>query len=748
MAMTTTALWNESRLNMRVRRSLVVSLTDGTNVWLIGTQEMILTDGHVFQGILSMSEIKTGFDIYSKRWTTPSVTVTMSNIEFTRTDDSDSFCRLSDLLTGLVGETASVYLFIGDRMSALADGLLRYSGTVIVDPEYDHKEIRVQIVADLSAADMTLPNNYIGDIYGNAPKEFYDLKIPIAYGRYIGESDTESATGLMLCVQVSLGDEPKFVAADHVCDDLTAAYLKIDGLPDVSVFENCVITENDSGRGTVQPDRSGSPGYFYLTTKLRPVDNYKGDYVVTLADTDVNDFPKAIDRDSNSYAEILDVTDTGASGNMTGRANFCWDDYSPENADGGRVVFDDWTIEILAQFVNSGAYFGGVYGSTSVRLYYSEASGVDSYLALGSFTTSTSKALHQFVIDKDTDPPDMFFRWIEWKMRTRDSENAVPAYSENDIWPFHIRIALVTDQAVTNPAPNGVTHDQWLCRVFDIRCKLRNRAASIDRQIVFAAGNGHEYTSWITGRSSNYASGDVIEDPAGIIESMLRDRIGYGNSDIDMPSFIDAENTSVAMRVNLHHDFQKSVTELIRMIAEQATFCFTWGAIGKARLVDLTNKTPTTNHVIPFSHVRDGKITIGSTRIIRDTLVVKSRWRQEFDEFNETNADDPIVDGSADGMVYTAEWRFLQGSSVSTVGGLYVNSTDGIWSKAHVTIDFETVGFVWAHIEEGDWIEVDSTTWDPQLKLPGGESWSGEQFLVTDVAQSFNGTKISAIRLW
>ncbi len=61
-----------------------------------------------------------------------------------------------------------------------------------------------------------------------------------------------------------------------------------------------------------------------------------------------------------------------------------------------------------------------------------------------------------------------------------------------------------------------------------------------DQLFLFASCRGLEYGSWINDRAShddNNGEGDVIENPAGILESILRDQMGLGDSDIDESAF-------------------------------------------------------------------------------------------------------------------------------------------------------------------------------------------------------------------
>ena len=730
-----------------IERRYILKVTDGSATYYFSNRPTRLSEGTCYPLLVGGFSVKEGFDVYSKRWTTPTLTVSIRNVPI-QLQDTGSWKRVSDLLGEIRYQDAVLYGAIGVDMNSTADMLVIADGLVANAPEATEAKVAIEITDRTRQWDKRLPLRVISEVYTAGPSEFLSLPIPLAYGRFIAESDTEAPTGLMRAVQVTLGAEPKFVVADHICDDITYAYLKVDGLPDVSQFNNCVIDEDDSGLATVTPDRSGSPAYFYLTTKLRPIDDYTGDYVSTAAGAGVASLPLALDRNSDTYAEVLDSGDAG--GNMTGVANFSWDDYSPEATEGGRVSATDWTIEILASFVSAAAgYWAGTYGVAEARLYYSTSGGTDTYITLGTFTPSTSKTLHSFVIDIEDDPPDFFFRWIEWKLRTRDSENAVPTYSENDIWPFEVRIVLSTDSGVTNPAPNATTLDQWLMRIYDIRLKLGNRATSIDRLQTWAAGNGREYGSWITSRSSAYSAGAVIEDPVGIVESILRDELGLTSTRIDETSFIASENTSVKARLNLHDNNMITVYEIARQLAEQSTVAFYITAAGKWRAANLGDKTPTTVATIVYTDILPDGLKTSKTEEVVNRLLVSAGWREEFDAYSTFEIVEDTTSQTAFDAELSAEvsWPNIAGTSKDYVAAWLVNSTDGVWSKDHIVIELSLEGWKYIALDAGDTIELDPTSVDPHT-LCRGTSWSGLQFLIVNKTIRHDRITLTAVKLY
>ncbi|MCK5017890.1 MAG: hypothetical protein KAS32_12575, partial [Candidatus Peribacteraceae bacterium] len=257
--------------------------------------------------------------------------------------------------------------------------------------------------------------------------------------------------------------------------------------------------------------------------------------------------------------------------------------------------------------------------------------------------------------------------------------------------------------------------------------------------------------SWITGRSSAYADGDLIEDPAGIIESILRDEVGLVSDDIDMPSFIAAES-SIKARVNYHSGNEKDSNKAIRELLEQSTFQLFWSAAGKAKLIDLSDTTPTTSArgshpvVIPFSHIRKNSISVTKESKIYNDITYESRWQEEYRKFRDTSNVTDATSISAYGLrEYKAKWKNVAGADADAIAAFLVGP-DGIWSNQHNLMTLETLGYTNSDLEVGSWIEL-STDVDPHVKLYGS-SWSGRQFLVTSLTQLEDSTKIKAIELF
>lgn len=316
---------------------------------------------------------------------------------------------------------------------------------------------------------------------------------------------------------------------------------------------------------------------------------------------------------------------------------------------------------------------------------------------------------------------------------------------------YPLVFSIQASTTVGGPGGDGTPGNQVVIRVHEFRLKVDFDLVA-KPTIFFAECEGRKYGAWISGRSSNYSAGDMIEDPAGIIESILRDELGLIDADIDMPSFINAENTSVKARINLHSGNEIDSNRVIRQLTEQSSFLFFYSAAGKAKLIDLNDKTPTTATrgahpvVIPFSHIKEGSLKISKASKIFNSLTYKSRFQQEYNAFRDTTILEDAASIAAFGTrPYIAKWPNLAGASADAIAEFLVG-TNGIFSNQHNVIQFEALGDLYSDLEMGDWFEM-NVNLDPHVLLYGS-SWFGHQFLPLAISKLEDSTKIMGIELF
>jgi len=726
----------------------IVMVTDGTDTWYFSDRDMNLAEGHVHAVMRGHSGINESIDIYSKKWTVSSVSVTLHNVKF-KQNSSGTWVSPSDILSGIRFNDAAIYLLKGEMVGSIDDCLLRFSGNVVDAPESSEREFKFTIVdKGRLYAGITLPQNVVSSVYPNAPEPDVSKKIPIVYGKFTKEYKSND-TGLAVAVKYNSKDRPSYLVSDHVLHLATAAFVQHPSLPEQTKLENPSLVEDDSGRGRITLKYYGDywQTYHRGLTYLYPESTFSGNYEVGGYQDYITNFSAARDRGTADYASVFDATDGGTAGTDYQEcwAYFTFGDYDSGDSQDNKIGWftSDATVSVVTEA--GASIHQDDFNTLDFRLYFNHSGTVDSYESLGSLLIGGRRS---FTLGLASSP-----YWgtnIVWHPLTghasATSDEALPAM-------FAIYGKTEQNSARITGSGDGTTNNQELLKVYDLRLQIRHYVKSGSWESAWCACEGYEYGSWINGRSSGYSSGDVIEDPAGIVEGLLRNELSVATASIDMPTFISAENASVTARINLHSDNEMSAAEAIQQIAEQSTFAFHWSASGMAKLVSLNDTSPTTDRTIPWCHIRERSIKTSHTDKIINHLTISSRWQEEYREYHDIDIVEDASSqaapptGTGEVFKYEADWPNIAGTSRAHVASHLVNTTNGIWSKEHLLLDLITVGTTNADLEIGDWIELDATSVDPHFKADG-ESWAGKQLLVYSLSQGMDSTRIKAIELY
>ncbi|GAF72386.1 unnamed protein product, partial [marine sediment metagenome] len=263
----------------------------------------------------------------------------------------------------------------------------------------------------------------------------------------------------------------------------------------------------------------------------------------------------------------------------------------------------------------------------------------------------------------------------------------------------------------------------------------------------WSSGAGMTYGAWIDneGRSNSHNAGDVIEDPASIVEDLFRRYLGLDDSDIDVESFDNALNSSVKARLNLLKTAK--VYDIIRQVSEQSTFALFYSGAGKLRAIPLNNESPDIVAVVPRDKIVNDSIEISKTSTVVNKITVKSRWHGERGTFIDSEVYEDVTSQSEIKAERAAhyEWKNVVGNSAVHVAQHLVNTTDGIWSKQHVKVKFSTPGFTYSYLQPGDFIRLNIDVND--IVKPYGESWENKDLLVIETGKGAKTTRITAIEL-
>lgn len=305
---------------------------------------------------------------------------------------------------------------------------------------------------------------------------------------------------------------------------------------------------------------------------------------------------------------------------------------------------------------------------------------------------------------------------------------------------------------------DNVTAHTHNLRVYMIFKMVQYKAGQ--RLKIYAAIQGREYSgTW----NSRKTSGNLIEHPTDVIESILRDDLSLTDDDIDMDSFDDV-NTELS-----GWKFAGSITErqnskdILEEFARQCMSFVFWGADNKVKM-DTFYASNTTNRVIDIDEVAMlPKVYKSKLSDIVNTLTL--RYYKEATDGRllkaVTREDDRASTGSQD--VYNAEMVLdLEAEFIAddTTAGLLADhwvkdDADSFWSILHDVIEVDLVSNrgidFWDSstfkplflLELSDIIELDDADFDSFLKC-NGASWSGKQFKIFYIKRRKQGLLIRA----
>jgi hypothetical protein len=721
---------------------IIVKLSDGSTDYYFSDVNMDFGAIKVWDRLDARRfTYKAGQDPIEKTWSVSSIKITLHNNPY-RVDSSNNTLRPSDDLTGLFAQEAKVYLCAGsgDYIDSFpSDCLLIFDGYIAPSYKYDNRKMEISLIDKSKLRNKKLPQNTVGDIYSSAPIEVFNKKIPIVYGTFTTNADDDdtcdyTGAGLAIMYATENKNAPKMVVADHVVNAFTSPqFLHDEDIPDPLMIQTPTTNDNDSGRGTVT---ASLRAYAFLypdvanheqLTAVGPYDPTKN----ATSWSNPDNYENAFDRDLTTYAEPYDTYDDNVD--IYSDSHF-WLPYLGWLEDRMKDSPDEAVVQgkITQPGSASGTVFLWLMSSNTGQVFGSGAPPADSINADGTYESSGNIK------------PTI---WTYW-----------------DDMP-HIILVHVNDEGSSND--DGTPDNFVMLNIYEVRLRIRFRPTN--PRIGFSQLTGREHGSWVTesGRSNGFASGSGIVRGAMIIESILRDELGFVTSEIDTASFDDAMNGSTSMRINIHDDNQGMAWDIIKQLCEQNTYNFFYSGAGQAKLIPLNDSSPTTNKTFYYDQIvadRKGEAIISvKRRSIKATRgKIKSRHLREygpdfyadFDEIANTTQESALS-YSPSPVEYPIElsWPNLEGSSVSHVANFYFRKRDGtgsdsngLWAYEWIEIEFEIAGFVAAAVEPGDWIELDDTSIDTHL-LCAGASWSGKQFLVEEITIQAFKTKIKAIEL-
>lgn len=740
----------------------VVKIVKGSSVWLFSdTQDMELTDGHVYPLLKDNPVLECDLDFVTKRWSVHDVRVVIKNARYKR-NTSNILVSFADEVAAIRTASISIYILAGPDPTSLSDGLEKFSGEISDPAIVTAAEIQLRAIDGARRRSAVLPQTDIADSV--IPRR----KSPIVYGAFNRDYNNYynpiEDLGLVRCELLQGAHKTFNLVAGHACYALSSAFWVQRNLPHPSLLVSPTLTANDSGRCTINASKSGDAyGDVYADAYLYADGTYRGastdgygydDLCSVVNPQNVNDLDHA------SYASVIDTINGSA---VNAHAYFSWPDYAIEELNVAN------SIGIVLGETISGAQY--VYLQWLIGMPDIEGT---AYVNLINAGTTVSETLDNNIAQGKSiniGSPSNWTNQLVWHLRSGRLEHA----GQNK--PL---VAVVRTDTTKTPNTPG----REVFRVYFMRLVLRYivKMGTLQRRylgwpkvggflfapilwevkefmqidgVVYAAVEGRKFGSWIDegGRSNSYNANGLIQDPAFIIESILRDELGFGASEIDVASFDAAANSSVRARLHISSDNEGDAFSFIRQLAEQSTFAFTVSGVSKPRLIPLNVTNPTIARTLDLTDIGGdvNSLRLSEQSKIVNDIKVKHRWTEEFGDYRSfINYIDATSQAALGVFAHEFEWPNITGRAgddneefdVCAVAKLILE----LWKTQHPTISVVCPGIRNSDLEIGDWIQFDPTTIDPHL-LCFGASWSGKKFLISSVRVTRTATTIEAVQL-
>jgi len=703
---------------------VIVAVSDGTDTWYfsgrpmpagLGTSPvypMLTGQGH--------SKLRESADMYGKRFSVSDVTVTLSNRAYHPVSGGRPL-RASDLVGGCNGGSLKIYQMAGSDIADIADCMLVFDGNVVTCPSYNRRKVTIRAVDKGKMMNITLPKLTVKDRWGNAPADSRTQPIPVVYGQWDRPdlyADDPSGTGMFRGVIVEDDQTPIYLLSDH---ELNAA-------DDVHIL----LSDELVAIKYIGDAYNGTQGHWVV-----------GRITICYLDFPLSStLPGIYDWESH----VADDPENAHDGD-TGTFTHTKDNYADSGVNDATDGYGAWAIASDLAFRK---YL--LTGNPSVAVGYKNLeteSGIDHDDIFDVYA-------YLFYYHNGGDQSVTLGRAVNYTNLTYGDTNAAYLPVDGSAIRLSDLGADLSDEFIflwrvlTVDYPNGIgdgtVDNQQIMKVGELFLRL-NFDIDDTEPHCWSSGAGKEYGSWIDdgARSNPHDAGDVIEDPASIVEDLFRSYLGLGDSDIDVGSFDDALNPSVKARLNLL-DTAK-MYDIVREISEQSTFTVFHSGAGKLRAIPLNDKDPSIAAVIPRDRIVDDDIEVSKTGTIINKMTVKSRWHGERGTFIDSGTYEDTVSQSDVQSERTAryEWKNVAGDSAAHVAQHLVNDFDGLWSKQHVKVRFSTPGFTYSYLQPGDWIRLDADV--DGITKPYGGSWERKNLLVVETGKGMKTTEITAVEL-
>ena len=279
---------------------------------------------------------------------------------------------------------------------------------------------------------------------------------------------------------------------------------------------------------------------------------------------------------------------------------------------------------------------------------------------------------------------------------------------------------------------------------------------------LFAECKGREASSTVAGHFSGLSTGDLLERPAQIADSILYDELGQT---VDTTSFqaVDTELSSWKMNFSLNKPL--SSQKILDALAFQSKSFIYFNDVNTISMDTFYASDSTDFDDITLDDVKLHSLKISQTSLRKMTNDIILNYRKQgtgaLQEVVE-RINDSAGGGSIDQYNATQE-KVINADYIAdtTTAGLLadhwvktgVKTSGAFWTVLRDVVEFKTSNLIrdpaatkFFLAEITDVFEFDHTVWDDQ-QLCNGVSWSGKKFKIISITRGLDGLKIKGVEL-
>ena len=684
-----------------IPKFFVCKIETATDDIYISTKEYSFSSGQRAIGVISeVSPISSMMSVFSRTIASTDMSIGIMNAPYNM---AGTIKRFSDFIGGYdyINRPAKVYL-CADNITSFSDCLLLFNGYISEMITADPNKVTLKLT------DITMRfGDVSGDVAGSSsyPQIDNPTTIPIVFGTV---KPNEEIIG-RLVKGIYIGSK-KFVISNEPMKSVSDVWIYDNDFGCLARFTNSSdygITLDDSGRTTVRI-------YDYLSPELEVylypdsseiIHNDSPYYVLT-------DSQLAHDKNDKTY-----MTASVASYTPDGHTDDTHEDifYATLPSHGASGEFDNVYLEWKHERIEpSSTYYQAAWWRFQI---YSGSSWHDypSSQIEGRFTTLpgynsadiTSSLNSDSRTISDLKDPARIKVIVQGGFRSGDGSRRTLGY-------FHecrLRIKYKKTIFQRNPYSPYV--------VLNVP--------------IYVSGEGRKFGSWIdeTGRSNSYDEGDLIENPAYIIESILRSNLGLDSSGIDVDAFDNAASELSSWKNSLVIDESVKSHELIADICRQNKLLFYTTGKGTCSLFCFKSSYTASATLYADDILGNPEISYMPLNALVNRLRINYLLDTLTGKMKRTTSAENTSSQTKYAMTKKAviDAGCIHDSDTADLLSAHIVGSSGYWKDLKIILSIETT-LKLCHWDVGDIIAIDSSLDSYLMKL--GASWADTKMLIIE----------------